>query len=159
MTLSRLELALWSTAIALGAVATLGARTPRDSGSATPSAAHRRATPGAASSADVDRAATSLIETDPFRPARRPSPIAYRPELEGAPPPPPRVPRPALGISGIIGGPPWSAVLEGVPGRDAGAVVRAGDTLGGLKVRAVKRDTVVITGMDTTWRLIVRRAW
>jgi hypothetical protein len=159
MILSRTELALWSAAIALGAIAVLGARTPGAAGNEAGDVARERPTPSVATVGDVTHAAAALVATDPFRAARHPSPIAYRADLEGAPPPPMRAQRPALAISGIIGGPPWSAVLEGVPGREAGTVVQSGDTLGGLKVRAVKRDTVVITGMDTTWRLIVRRAW
>ena len=154
---ARIEIACWCAAAALGVVALLGARQPRaaDAASALP----RIAASGSAAAADINAAVSALVATDPFRAARHSSPVAYRPDLEGAPPPPPRPPRPGLAVSGIIGGPPWSAVLEGVPGREGGAVVRTGDTLGGLRVRAVGRDTVVITGMDTTWRLIVRRAW
>jgi hypothetical protein len=151
------ELGLWGGALAFAAVAALGARAPRAEAAGATSFMAAAAMPAHVSDADASLA--SLVATDPFRAARHASPLAYKPELEGAPPPPPRPPRPALAVSGIIGGPPWSAVLEGVPGREQGAVVRGGDTLGGLKVRAVKRDTVVITGMDTTWRLIVRRAW
>jgi hypothetical protein len=159
MTFSRMELALWSTAVACTAIAMLGARPPHAGSREAATAARVRQMPNVTTEGDLSHAAASLVETDPFRAARRPSPIEYVPELEGAPPPPPRAPRPPLAISGIIGGPPWSAVLEGVPGREAGTVVRPGDTLGGLRIQAVKRDTVVITGMDTTWRLIVRRAW
>ncbi|MFL5560838.1 MAG: hypothetical protein ACJ79K_05105 [Gemmatimonadaceae bacterium] len=108
---------------------------------------------------EIDDAAAALPETDPFRAARHPSPVPYTPNQEGAPPPPPHAPVPALSVSGIIGGPPWAAVLEGIPGRQGSIVVHPGDTLGGLRVRSVKRDSVVITGVDTTWRLIVRRAW
>ena len=159
MTFSRIELALWSTAIALAVIAMLGARPPHAGDRVAATAGRVRPMPNVTTTGDVNHAAASLVEVDPFRAARRPSPIEYLPDLEGAPPPPPRAPRPALAISGIIGGPPWSAVLEGVPGREAGAVVHPGDTLGGVRVHAVKRDTLVITGMDTTWRLIVRRAW
>jgi hypothetical protein len=154
-----MELALWSVAIALAAIGMLGARAPREDGRDVAATARVRQVPNVSAIGDVSHAAASLIDTDPFRAARHPSPVAYRSDLEGAPPPPLRAPRPALTVSGIIGGPPWSAVVEGVPGREAGMVVQSGDTLGGLKVNAVKRDTVVITGMDTTWRLVVRRAW
>ena len=152
-----MELALWAGALVLGVFATLQARSPRATKVAASVAGPRAVSEAGEVATDSD--ATALVAVDPFRAARHPSPVEYRPELEGAPPPPPRPPRPALAVSGIIGGPPWSAVLEGVPGREGGAVVRGGDTLGGLKVRAVWRDTVIITGMDTTWRLIVRRGW
>jgi hypothetical protein len=157
MTGARIEIACWCAVAALSAIALLGARPVRRSVAAT--TVPRIGASDRAPSVDTDAAVSALIATDPFRSARHASPVAYSPEIEGAPPPPPRPPRPGLAVSGIIGGPPWSAVLEGVPGRESGAVVRAGDTLGGLCVRAVRRDTVVITGMDTTWRLIVRRAW
>jgi len=154
---ARIEIACWCAAAALSAAALLGSRAPLVGNVVSAPAVGR--TVERAATEDADALASALAATDPFRASRHPSPVAYRPELDGAPPPPPRPPRPGLAISGIIGGPPWSAVLEGVPGRDGGAVVRAGDTLGGLRVRAVRSDTVVITGMDTTWRLIVRRAW
>ena len=102
-----------------------------------------------------------VIEQDPFRLARHPSPIAYRPELEGVvpPPPPPKPPHPVLTLSGILGGPPWEALLEGVPGHDASTLVHAGDVLGALKVQRITADSVVIVGEDTTWRLGVKRSW
>jgi hypothetical protein len=62
-------------------------------------------------------------------------------------------------LRGIIGGPPWSAILEGIPGREGSVVLRRGDTIAALRVRAVRRDTVVVEGADTTWRLTVKRTW
>ena len=103
--------------------------------------------------------AERVAANDPFRLARRPSPVAYRPELEGAPAPPPAPPKPPLSVSGIIGGPPWQAVLEGIPGHEGPLVVRTGDRVGDLVVRAVRRDTVVIVSPDTAWKLTVRRPW
>jgi hypothetical protein len=104
-------------------------------------------------------ASEALVARDPFRLERKPSDVAYSPALEGAPPPPPRPPRPALALAGIVGGPPWEALLEGIPGREGSTLVRRGDTLGGLRVRSITKDTVRIIGMDTTWTLTVRRAW
>jgi hypothetical protein len=85
--------------------------------------------------------------------------VAYSPALEGLAPPEPKAPRPTLVLRGIIGGPPWSAILEGIPGRQGSVVLRRGDTVAALVVRAVRRDTVVIEGADTTWRLTVKRSW
>ena len=106
-------------------------------------------------------AAMSVAAHDPFRVDHQPSSVAYRPELEGvAPPPPvPKPPKPRLMVAGIIGGPPWAALLDSVPGRDGSVLVHKGDTLGGLRVRSIGRDTVVVQGADTTWRLIVRQPW
>lgn len=106
-------------------------------------------------------AATTVAMHDPFRVDHQPSSVAYRPELEGvAPSPPaPKPPKPHLMVAGIIGGPPWQALLDSVPGRDGSVLVHKGDTLGGLRVRFIGRDTVVVQGVDTTWRLIVRQPW
>jgi hypothetical protein len=78
-------------------------------------------------------------------------------QLQPEPPRPPAPPKPPLQLRGVIGGPPWDAVLEGVPGRQAGVVVRLGDHVGGLGIVALKRDTVVVEGFDTTWTLTMRR--
>jgi hypothetical protein len=37
--------------------------------------------------------------------------------------------------------------------------VRQGDTLAGLTLRRVSRDTVLVRGMDTIWTLTVKRTW
>jgi hypothetical protein len=110
-------------------------------------------------------AASIITAADPFRATRKPPAVGYRPDLEGAAPPPPaRPPRPSLVLRGIVGeAGAWAAVLEGVPGRSAGIVVRRGDVLGTkeqpLTVRSIGRDTVMVQGADTTWRLTVPRAW
>ncbi|MBX6330548.1 MAG: hypothetical protein IRY91_01740, partial [Gemmatimonadaceae bacterium] len=86
---------------------------------------------------------------------------AYRVELEGVapPPPPPAPPKPALALAGLVGGPPWAALLDGVPGRDGTVLVHVGDTLGPLRVRSVSAAGVTISGMDTTWHLTLKRPW
>jgi hypothetical protein len=104
-------------------------------------------------------ASEALVTRDPFRLERKPSGVAYTPAAEGAPPPVAPPARPALAVVGIVGGPPWEALLDGVPGRQGSALVRRGDTLSGLRIRSITKDTVKVTGMDTTWILSVRRAW
>lgn len=106
----------------------------------------------------LDAWESAIVDGDLFRASRAPSPVAFANAIEGAPPPPPKPPRPPLSVTGIIG-PPWEAIVEGVPGRDGGVVVRRGDVIGELQVRSVRRDTVVIQGADTAWRLPLRRAW
>jgi hypothetical protein len=66
-------------------------------------------------------------------------------------------PKPRLVLRGILGGPPWDALIEGIPGREGSAVVRTGDKLAGLLIRSVRRDTVVVRGADTTWKLTMGR--
>jgi hypothetical protein len=52
-----------------------------------------------------------------------------------------------------------TALLDGVPGRSATAIVRARDTLGGLLIQRVGHDTVLVSNADTTWRLTLRHTW
>ncbi|MDB4878547.1 MAG: hypothetical protein JWM41_4993 [Gemmatimonadetes bacterium] len=60
-------------------------------------------------------------------------------------------------LKAIVGGPPWEAIVDGIPGQPPGTVVRSGSTLDKLAVRSVTRDSVVIQGPDTTWVLSFRR--
>jgi hypothetical protein len=103
----------------------------------------------------INVSARIVIASDPFRLARRPSPVAYRRDLEGVTPPP-KAPKPTLVLEGLVGD---AALLDGVPGHSATAIARVGDTVGGLRVRRIGRDTVIVIGPDTTWRLTVRRTW
>jgi hypothetical protein len=106
-------------------------------------------------------AADAITAIDPFRLEHRPSTVAYRPELEGTPPTPrpPAPPKPTLALAGLVGGPPWAALLDGVPGRDESVLVHAGEVLGGLQVRRVSAAGVTISGMDTTWHLTLKHPW
>lgn len=103
--------------------------------------------------------ADRIVEGDIFRLTRRPSAVAFGTTGDGSPPPVSTPPKPPLALAGLIGGPPWIGLLEGVPGRDQSVLVHAGDTLGGLRVRMVTRNRVVIAGFDTTWQLSVREPW
>jgi hypothetical protein len=61
--------------------------------------------------------------------------------------------RPTFALKAIVGGPPWSAVIDGIPGQAAGTVIRQGAQFEKLVVRSVTRDSVIIQGPDTTWVL------
>lgn len=109
-------------------------------------------------------AAALVIERNPFRVDRRPADAAFslQPDkgtrtTRSAPEPPPS--RPDLALAGVIGGPPWHAVLEGVPGQRTGRLVGPGDRLGDLRVLAVRHDTAIVAGFDTTWVLTLKRPW
>jgi type II secretion system (T2SS) protein M len=104
----------------------------------------------------LQHAADSLIANDVFRLERKPSAVAFG--LPANPTPPPAA-KPAIQIvlGGVMGGPPWRAVLSGIPGHNGSVIVAQGDTLGGLRVKSVQRDVVVVQGPDTMWTLKVRR--
>src|SRR5579863_5444381 len=50
----------------------------------------------------IDAAAHEVASTDPFRFDRRPTSVAYRPDLEGVAPPP-KPPKPLLVLEGLVG--------------------------------------------------------
>lgn len=167
MSRRRLELLLWALA---ALVLLLGWQRWRAAAPGSPpaSAAGEMAAPAEPVRVPPERlaaAARTVAGGNPFRLDRAPAPVGFpRPGEEGMqpgmPPPyePPPPPRPPLAVSGIAG-PPWRAVLEGVPGREGGVVVQRGDELGELRIRDVTATTVVVAAADTTWRLTVRREW
>ena len=106
-------------------------------------------------------AAAALRQRDLFRLDRRPSDVRYNPwEPAGVTAAPPaRPPRPNLAVAGIVGGPPWNALVQGIPGREGGALLAVGDTAGGIRIVRITRDTVYLAGLDTTWALTQRRSW
>jgi hypothetical protein len=99
--------------------------------------------------------ADSVASTDPFRLDRHPS---SRPPLGPATTLPSAVSAPLhLTLTGISGGPPWHAIVSGIPGHDGGVVVNTGDTLGGVRIGAIKRDTVIVQMGDSTLTFTLRR--
>jgi hypothetical protein len=107
-----------------------------------------------------DSLAADLAAHDPFRLARRPAAVAYDPVRMAQPPTPPP-PRPALALVGIVwdGGRDPAALMEGWPGTDASRAVHRGEAIGGLRVTSITANRVIITGLDTSWALIVREPW
>jgi hypothetical protein len=67
--------------------------------------------------------------------------------------------KPQLVLRGLIGGSALEALVEGIPGVEGAALLRIGDSLAGIRLRAVRRDTAILVGKDTTWKLTVRRLW
>lgn len=102
-----------------------------------------------------------VVSEDPFRLDRRPAEVAYAAGVDSAAArasDPPAAPRPPLALVGIVG-PPWSALVDGVPGHDGSTVLRAGQSVAGLRVRAVTATIATISAADTTWHLTVKRTW
>jgi hypothetical protein len=99
-----------------------------------------------------------IVTNDPFRLANAPSSVAYDPGTDGASGTMAALPafRPALALRAIVGGPPWQAIIDGIPGQPAGTVVGDGMAFGRLTVRSVTRDSVIIQGPDTLWVLAFR---
>ena len=95
---------------------------------------------------------------DPFRLERKPSAVSYGSDPESTPLPP-TPPKPQLVLVGVLGGPPWQALIDGLPGRAGTAVVRQGDQIGELTIERIRSHSVRVSGLDTTWTLTVRRVW
>ena len=107
----------------------------------------------------LDSLGTVAVARNPFRITRRPATVAYdplRPDPQYMAPAPPK---PVLALVGIVAGEPPTAVIEGFPGVEGSRVVRVGDVIGGLRVRRIEANRVIVVGMDTTWTLAVREPW
>ena len=98
------------------------------------------------------------VTNDPFRLSNSPPDVRYDPVNEAAQAargggftPPPI--RPTFVLKAIVGGPPWHAVVDGIPGQPQGTVIRQGSQFDKLLVRSVTRDSVIIQGPDTSWVL------
>jgi hypothetical protein len=160
MTRRHIERALWCCAALTVSAGLLGVRSsePRTVGEIAelPVVATLTAPPN---SAALDSAVDDITDRNLFRPER-----ASAEERAGAPAPGPMamaVPsnRPHLVLKGVLGGPPWDAVVEGVPGREGALVIRVGESVAGVSVRAIRRDTAYVRGFDTTWALPLSRTW
>jgi hypothetical protein len=104
----------------------------------------------------VDR----VVTNDPFRLSNTPATVRFdaRDDADGglqASSPPSS--RPILTLKGVTGGPPWQAMIDGIPGQPPGTIVRAGSRFDKLAVRLVTRDSVILQGFDTTWVLTFAR--
>jgi hypothetical protein len=162
-----IERILWMVALVAGALAWSGVRaaevkTPRVRIPSMDAPAVPRGY-GQAALTDAER---RVVDGDPFRLERHPASAAFQRQVAGmlpgggmpfAPPPPPRF-RPPLALTGIVG-PPWQALLEGIPNQQGAVVVRQGETYGDLRIRTVRPDLVVVQGPDTTWRLTLKPKW
>lgn len=108
--------------------------------------------------ADADSLARAIVARDPFRMGRAPSGVPFNPDaVAGATAsPPPRAPRPALALAGIVLGGEPQALIDGLPGVEGSRVMRVGERVGDYVLRAIAADRVVIAGPDTMWTLRVR---
>lgn len=65
--------------------------------------------------------------------------------------------RPPITVQAIVGGPPWHAVIEGVPGTEGSIVVRQGDRLQTFFVRSVGVAGVTVGVADSSWFMPLAR--
>jgi hypothetical protein len=106
----------------------------------------------------LDSAASHVVTHDPFRLERKPANVAFStapPAIVGAPPQGPPV---RIALQGMIGGPPWRAIVSGIPGHDGTIMVSSGDTLGGVTIRHIDRGGITVRVKDSTWTVTLAKA-
>jgi hypothetical protein len=99
-------------------------------------------------------AAATIVANDPFRLSNKPAALRFLSATASAPVAVPTMPQ--LTLKAIIGGPPWSAVVEGLPGDAGGVVVTAGLAFDRIHVKRITRESVVMQAPDTTWTLTMK---
>ena len=160
MRIPRIEVGLSILALVCGFAATHRWRTALPPiGVVTPSIAATTALPPAVRPESLDEQVDLTITNDPFRLSGKPSSVPYA--RSTAPQPATTVssaPRPSLSLKAIVGGPPWQAIVDGIPGQAPGTIVRSGSIFDKLRVRSVSSDTVVVEGADTVWKLTLARS-
>lgn len=72
---------------------------------------------------------------------------------EPAAPAPAPVPLPSIAVLAIVGGPPWSALLEGLPNTDGETVVRIDDRFADIRIRTITALGVGLSNRDTSWTI------
>jgi hypothetical protein len=154
-----MERLLWSCAVLAVSAALLGLRAAEPHAGGAMALPVIATTPTHPAADALDSAVADIADRNLFRPERasaeeRESSAAAPAMAMGAP-----SSKPHLVLKGVLGGPPWDAVLEGIPGREGAVVIRAGESVGGVSVRAIRRDTAYVRGFDTTWALPLSRTW
>ena len=118
--------------------------------------------PPAIDTTALDAAAAALRDRNPFRVARRPADVRFspwEPRTQHSEPTAPTPRRPTLALVGILGGPPWIALVEGIPGQESGVLLSVGQEANGIVLREIQGDTAVLVGLDSTWVLTPYRPW
>jgi hypothetical protein len=148
-------------AVSFAALIVVGAIRWRE---AVPTSGHQSIVIGSVKRSPSELVETTLVEVeqlivsnDPFRLSNTPSSVRYSPGSESVGLSATAPFRPNLTLKAIVGGPPWQAIVDGIPGQPQGTLIRVGNAFDKLVARAVTRDSVVIQGPDTTWVLSFRR--
>jgi hypothetical protein len=64
-----------------------------------------------------------------------------------------QVPSLRVVLKAVAGGPPWVAILAGLPGIDGDRVVRVGDRFESLEIRLIASTFVELSGPDSVLRV------
>lgn len=100
------------------------------------------------------------VVNDPFRLSNTPSSLRYDPAVDnptgGIGSPVIAQSRPSLVLKAIVGGPPWQAVIDGIPGQPPGTLAVQGSRFDHFLIKAITRDSVIVQGVDTAWVLSFR---
>jgi hypothetical protein len=119
-----------------------------------------RASVPAATDSALAEAEDLTITNDPFRLSNSPSSVRYDPATDnptsGIGSPVIAPPRPTLVLKAIVGGPPWQAVIDGIPGQPPGTLAVQGSKFDRILVKTITRDSVIVQGTDTVWVLSFR---
>jgi hypothetical protein len=62
-----------------------------------------------------------------------------------------------LHLKGLVGGPPWTAIIAGLPGVSGDRSVRLGERFRELLILEITADGVRIGGGDSTWTLSLKQ--
>jgi hypothetical protein len=62
-----------------------------------------------------------------------------------------------LVLRGVVGGPPWSAIVSGIPGTPGEIIMRLGDTVAGLWPSRIRPDTAIIRNAHDVFTLVLHR--
>jgi len=112
--------------------------------------------------------AAELRNRNPFRLQRTPTDRAFGAPEQLSPPSNPADSHdpniteptlPTLVLGGIVGGPPWKAVIEGFPGQESGVVLSVGDEWNGIRLEWIRADSAKLASTDTTWVLTLKAPW
>lgn len=99
--------------------------------------------------AAYDSAVSAVIAGNLFRRDRSPATeMAQATTISKTP-----LQRPHIELRGLMGGPPWQALIDGVPGHPSSVLMRVGESVGGITVSSIRAGSVVVRGADTVWHL------
>jgi hypothetical protein len=104
----------------------------------------------------ADSLGVATVARDPFRVTRRAAEVAYDPVRLDQVAAAPRVSKPVLTLVGLVAGAEPTAIVVGLPGVEGPRVMRVGDQVARITLKAIARQEVRLEGMDTTWVLRVR---